>query len=54
MFLSTVQQSSCYTQFCTYREEFMFKPISSQFNVVVGCKISFTRSLNASYLEIDG
>ena len=36
---------------CNYREEFVFKPISSQFNIVVGCNLSFTRFLNASYLS---
>ena len=49
-----VQQSYYYTQLCNYREEFVFKPISNQFNIVVGCNLSFTRSLNASYLEMDG
>ena len=53
MFLSKVQQSYCYTQLCNYREEFVFKPISSQFNIVADCNLSFTRSLNASYLEMD-
>ena len=39
---------------CNYREEFVFKPISSEFNIVVSYNLSFTRSLNASYLEMDG
>ena len=43
-----------YIQLCNYREKIVFKPISSQFNIVVGCNLSFTRSLNASYLEMDG
>ena len=54
MFLSKAQQSYSYTQFCNYREEFVFKPISSQFNIFVGCNLNFSRSLNASYLEMDG
>ena len=54
MFLSKVQQSYCYTQLCNYREQFVFKPISSQFNIVVGCNLSFNRSLNACYVEMDG
>ena len=37
MFLSKVQQRYCYTQLCNYREKFVFKPISSQFNSFVGC-----------------
>ena len=32
----------CYTQLCNYREEFVFKPFSSQFNIVVGCNLSLT------------
>ena len=43
MLLTKVQQST-----------FVFKPISNQLNIVVGCNLSFTRSLNASYLEMDG
>ena len=53
MFLSKVQQSYCYIQLCNYREEFVVKPISSQFNIDVGCSLNFTRPLNASYLEMD-
>ena len=54
MFLNEVQQSYCYSQLCNYREGFKFKPISSQFNIFVGCNLNFTRSLNASYFEMDG
>ena len=54
MFLSKVQQSYRYTQLCNYREEFKFKPISTQVDIFVGCNLSFTRSLNVSYLEMDG
>ena len=45
MFLSKVQQCYYYTQLCKYRKEFVFKPISSQFNTVMGCNISFTKVL---------
>ena len=54
MFLSKVQQSDCYTQLCNYREDFVFKPISNQLNILVGCNLSSTKSLNVSYLEMDG
>ena len=54
MFLSKVQQSYCHTQFCNYREEFVFKPISNQLNILVGCNLRFTGSLNTFYLEIGG
>ena len=53
-FLSKVQQSYCYSQLCSYREEFKFKPTSSQFNIFVGCNLNFTKSLNVSYLKMDG
>ena len=35
MLLRKVQQSYCYTKLCNYREEFLSKPIISQFNIVV-------------------
>ena len=54
MFLSKVQKSDCYIQLCNYREDFAFKPISNQLNIPGGCSLSFTRSLNVSYLEMDG
>ena len=54
MFLRKVQQSNFYTQLCNNRDEFVFKPISSQFNIVLGGNLSFTTSSNVSYLEIDG
>ena len=44
----------CYTQLCNYREEFVFKPISNQLNILADSNLSFTRSLNVSYLEMDG
>ena len=52
--LSKVQQSYCYTQLCNYKEEFVFKLISDQLNILEGLNLSFTRPLNASYLEMDG
>ena len=54
MFLSKIQQSDCYAQLCNYREEFVLKQISSQLNILVGNNLSFTRSLNVSYLQMDG
>ena len=54
MLLSKAQQSYCYTQLCNYREEFVLKPFSDWLNILVTCNLSFTWSLNASYLEIDG
>ena len=53
MSLSKVQKSYCYTQLCNYREEFVFKPISNQLNILVGCNLSFTRSLKAFCLKMD-
>ena len=52
MFLSKVQQLLLHS-LCNHREEFVFKPISSQFNIVASCNLNFTRSLNASYFEVD-
>ena len=54
MFLSKVQQSDCYIQLCNYREHVALKPISNQLNIPGACNLSFTRSLNVSYLEMDG
>ena len=54
MALSKVQQSYCYTQLCNYRKEYVFKPISNQLNIPVGCNVSFTSFLNASYLVMEG
>ena len=54
MFLSKVQQSNCYTQLYNYREEFILKLISNQLNILVGCNLTFTRSVNVSYLQMDG
>ena len=48
IFLSKLQQSYCYTQLYNYREEFVFKPISNQLSILVGCNLSFPRSLNVS------
>ena len=53
MFLSKIEHSYRYIQFCNYREEFVFKPVNDQLNIIVGCNLSFTRSLNASYFEMD-
>ena len=36
---------------CNCREGYVFKSISSQFNIAVGCNLSFARLLNASYLK---
>ena len=54
MLLSKEQQSCCYTPLCNYREAFVFKPISNQLDILAGCNVSFTRWLNASFLEMDG
>ena len=38
-----------------YRKAFVFKHISDQLNILVGrCYLSFTKSLNTSYFEMDG
>ena len=39
---------------CIYRKAFVFTPTSNQLNVLVGCNLSFTKSLNTSYFEMDG
>ena len=38
----------------TLKYVFIFKPISNQLNILVGCNLSFTKSLNACYFEMDG
>ena len=53
IFLNKVQKSYCYSQLRSYREEFLFKPVSNQLNIFAGCDLTFIRSLNASYLERD-
>ena len=54
MFLSKVQQNFCYSQLCNNKEDFfLFKPISNQLNILVCFNLSFSRSLNAFYLELD-
>ena len=53
MFLSKVQQSYCYTQLWNYKQEFVFKPVSTQFNIAVDCNLNFTESLIAFYLKMD-
>ena len=53
MFLSKIQQSYCYTRLCNYREAFVFKPISNQLNILVGCSLSFIRYINASNLNMN-
>ena len=50
MFLSKVQQSGCYTQLCNYREGFVLKLNINQLNILVKCNLSFTKSVNFSYL----
>ena len=37
-----------------YWKVYVFKPISNQLNIFVGCIFSFTQSLNSSYFEMDG
>ena len=41
---------------CIYRARkvFVFKPISKQLNIIVGCNLSFTKSLDTSYFEMNG
>ena len=39
---------------CIYRKAFVFKHISNQLNILVGCDLSFTKSLNTSYFEMAG
>ena len=39
---------------CIYRKAFVFKPISNQLIILVGCNLSFTKSLKTSYFEMDG
>ena len=38
----------------TLKYVFIFKLISNQLNILVGCNLTFTKSLNASYFEMDG
>ena len=54
MFLSKIQQSYWYSQLCNYRKTFVFKPISNQLNILLDCNLSFTESLDASSLKMDG
>ena len=42
-----------HTHLSNCREEFVFKPISNQLNIIAVCNLSFTRSLNASYFEMN-
>ena len=39
---------------CIYCQAFVFKPISKQLNIFVGCNLSFTKFLNNFYFEMDG
>ena len=39
---------------CIFRKAFVFEPISNQLNILVGCKLGLTNSLNTSYFEMDG
>ena len=39
---------------CIYRKVFVFKPITNQLNILVGCNLSFTKFLNSSYFEMGG
>ena len=54
MFLRKIQQSYCYNKLCNYKEDFVLKPISNISNTFVCCNLSFTRSLNVSYFQMDG
>ena len=38
---------------CIYSKALVFKPISKQLNILVGCNLSFTKSLNTPYFEMD-
>ena len=37
-----------------FLSKIVFKTISNQLNILVGCNLSFTKSLNTSYFEVDG
>ena len=39
---------------CIYSKAIVFKPISKKLNIILGCNLSFTKSLNTSYFEMDG
>ena len=39
---------------CIYGKEFVFRPISNQFKILVSSNSSFRKSLSTSYFEIDG
>ena len=39
---------------CIHGKAFIFKPISNQLNILVGYKLSFTKSLNAPCFQMDG
>ena len=36
------------------QQTFVFKAISKQLNVLVGCNLTYTKSLSTSYFEMDG
>ena len=38
---------------CIYREAFVFKSISNQLNILLGCNLSSTKSLNTCDFEVD-
>ena len=38
---------------CIYRKAFVFKPISNQSNILVGCNLSSNKSLNTSGFEMN-
>ena len=54
MLLSIIQQSSYYTHLHNCRKVSAFEPISNQLHFLMSYNLSFTRSLSASYLEMDG
>ena len=39
---------------CIYSKAFVFKAISKQLNVLVGCNLTYTKPLSTSYFEMDG
>ena len=39
---------------CICSKAFVFKSISSQLDILVGCNLSFTKSLSTAYIEMNG
>ena len=38
---------------CICKKSFVFKPISNELNIIVDWNVSFNKSLNISYFEMD-